>query len=69
MAKSQKPIHDIVVQSLDGDVFMLQPPAEIGDTNDLPTNRMLSVALFGHSGGVRIQVFTQWPLAKPFNRA
>jgi hypothetical protein len=58
-----------IVQSLDGDVFMLQPPTEVGDTNDLPTDRMLSVALFGHSGGVRIQVFTQWPLAKPFNRA
>jgi hypothetical protein len=38
-----------MVQSLNLDVFVLQPPAEIGDGDDLPSDRVVSIALFGDS--------------------
>jgi hypothetical protein len=45
--KPQKSIHNLVVQSLDIDVFTLQPSAEISDCDDLPPDRVVRVALFG----------------------
>ena len=68
-AKAQKSIHNLAVQSLDINPFLLQPPAEIGDHDDLLSDRMASVALCGQSGCIGIEVFTQRPLAEPFNRA
>ena len=68
-AKSQKSIHNLAVQSLDIDVFLLQPPAEIGDYDDLLSDRVVRIALFGYSGRIGVEVFTQRPLAEPFNRA
>jgi hypothetical protein len=49
------------------DMFVSQPPAEIGDCYDLPSDRVARVALFGDSGCVGIEVFTQRPLAKSFD--
>ena len=66
---SQKSIHNIVVQSLDSDVLLLQPPAEIGNPGELLPDGVVSVALIGYSGGIGVEVFTQRPLAEPFNRA
>jgi hypothetical protein len=69
MAKSQKSIHNLAVQSLDSDVFPHQPPAEISDYDDLLSDRVVSIALIGYSGRIRVEVFIQRPLAEPFNRA
>jgi hypothetical protein len=68
-AMSQKPIHHIAVQSLDINVFLLQPPAEIANDNYLLSDGVVSVALIGYSGCIGIEVFTQRPLAQSFNRA
>jgi hypothetical protein len=54
---------------LDRDVFLLQPPAEIGDYDDLLSNRVVPIALRGNDGGIGVEVFTQRPLAQSFNRA
>jgi hypothetical protein len=66
---SEESINDLVIQSLNRNLFVLQPAAEIGDGDDLPSDRVVRIALFGDSGCVRIEVFTQRTLAKPFNRA
>ena len=63
MAMSQKSIHNLAVQSLDIHVFMLQPPAEIGNHDDLLSDGVVSVALIGYSGRIGVEVFTQRPLA------
>jgi hypothetical protein len=68
-AKAQKSIHNLVVQSLDINPLLLQPPAEIGDHDDLPSDRLAPIALCGHGGCIGVKMFTQRPLAKPFNRA
>jgi hypothetical protein len=66
-AQSQKSIHNLAVQSLDINLFPLQPPAEIGDYDHLLSDRVVSIALFGYPGRIRVEVFTQRPLAEPFN--
>jgi len=66
---SQESINDLVVQSPNRNLFVLQPAAEIGDGDDLPSDRVVRIALFGDSGCVRVEVFAQRTLAKPFNRA
>jgi len=53
---SQKSIHNIVVQSVDSDVLLLQPPAEIGNSDDLLSDGVVSVALIGYSGGIGVEV-------------
>jgi hypothetical protein len=68
LAKSQESVHNLAVQSLDREVFLLQPPAEIGDYGDLLSDRVVSIALFGYSGRIGVEVFTQRPLAQSFNR-
>jgi hypothetical protein len=67
--KAQKSIHNLLVQSRNLNMFVLEPPAEIGDCDDLPPDRVMSIALFGNSGRVGVEVFAQWTLAKPFNCA
>jgi len=51
----------------DIDLFPLQPPAKIGDYDNLLSDRVVSIALFGCPGRIRVEVFTQRPLAEPFN--
>jgi hypothetical protein len=68
-AKMQKAIHNVTVQCFDGNVFALQPPAEICYGDDLPPDRVPRVALFAYCGRIRVEVFAQRPLAKPFNGA
>jgi hypothetical protein len=68
-AKAQKSIHSLAVQSPDRDVFLLQPPAEIGDYDDLLSDRVVPIALCGYGGRIDVEVFTQRPLAQSFNRA
>ena len=69
-AISQKSIHDIwLSRAWTSNVFLLQPPAEIGDCDDLLSDRVVRIALFGYSGRIGVEVFTQRPLAEPFNRA
>jgi hypothetical protein len=67
-AKSQVSIHNLAVQCLDIDVFLCQPAAEIGNYYDLLSDRVVSIALFGNSDCIGIEVFIQRPLAQPFNR-
>jgi len=69
MAMLQKSIHNLAVQSLDSNVLLFHPPAEIGNSDDLLSDGVVSVALIGYSGGIGVEVFTQRPLAEPFNRA
>jgi hypothetical protein len=64
----QKSIHDPAIQITKLDMFESQPPTEIGDCYDLPSDRVARVALFGDRGCIGIEVFTQRPLAKAFNR-
>jgi hypothetical protein len=68
-AKSQKSIQNLAVQSPDSNLFLLQPSAEVGDHDDLLSDRMMSIALFRYSARIDVEVFTQRPLAKSFNRA
>ena len=68
-AMSQKSIHHVAVQSLDLNVVLLQLSAEIGNYDDLLPDGVVSVALIGYRGGIGVEVFTQRPLAEPFNRA
>ena len=58
----------MVVQSPDRDLFVLQPAAEIGDSDDLPSDRVVRIALFSDRGCIRVEVFAQRALAKPLNR-
>ena len=57
-AKTQKSIHNLAVQSLDINLFLLQPPAEIGDYDDLLSDRVAPIALCGYNGCVGVEVFT-----------
>ena len=66
--RPQKSIHNPAVQITKLDMFVSQPPTEIGDCYDLPSDRVARVALFGDRGCIGIEVFTQRPLAKAFNR-
>ena len=66
--KPQKSIHDPTVQITKLDMLVSQPATEIGDCYDLPSDRVACVALFGDSGCIGIEVSTQRPLAKAFNR-
>jgi hypothetical protein len=66
--RPQKSINDPAVQITKLDMFVSQPAAEIGDCHDLPSDRVARVALFGDRGCIGIEVFTQRPLAKAFNR-
>ena len=67
--KPQESIHNLAVQSLNIDVFLFQPAAEIGNYYNLLPDRVVSIALFGNRGRVCIEVFPQRPLPKSFNRA
>ena len=67
-AKAQKSIHNFAVQRPDRDVFLLQPPAEIGNYHDLLSDGVVSVALTGYSSRIGVEVFIQRPLAQSFNR-
>jgi hypothetical protein len=69
LAMSQKSIHNLAVQSLDINVFLIHPPAEIGNYDNLLSDGVVSVALIGYSGRIGVEVFTQRPLAQSFNRA
>ncbi|MFZ0317941.1 MAG: hypothetical protein WAL56_02365 [Candidatus Sulfotelmatobacter sp.] len=68
-ARPEKSIHDPAVQLTNLDMFVSKPPTEIGDCYDLPSDRVARVALFGDRSCISIEVFTQRPLAKAFNRA
>jgi len=68
-SESQKSIHYLAVQITDIDMFLLKPSAEIGDYDDLLSDRVAPVALFGHTGSIGVEVFTQRPLAQSFNCA
>ena len=57
----------MLVQSFNRDMFVLHPAAEIGNGDDLPADRVLSIALLGNSSRVRVEVFAQRTLAKPLN--
>ena len=67
-AISQESINDLVVQSPNRNLFVLQPAAEIGDGDDLTSDRVVRITLFGDSSCVLVEVFAQRALAKPFNR-
>jgi hypothetical protein len=69
MAMSQKSIHNIAIQILDNNLLLFQPPAEIGNYDDLLSDGVVSVALIGYSGRIGVEVFTQRSLAQSFNRA
>ena len=65
----QKSIHHLAVQSLNINVFLLQPPAEIGNYDDLLSDGVVTVTLISYSGGISIEMFNQRLLAQSFNRA
>ena len=66
--RPQKSIHDPAVQITKLDMFVSEPPTEIGDCYDLPSDRVARITLFCDRGCIGIEVFTQRPLAKAFNR-
>ena len=65
----QEPIHHVAVQIVDFQMFLPEPSAKIGDYDDLLSDRVVSVALLGHPGRIRIEIFIQRPLAEPFYRS
>ena len=67
--RPEKSTHDPAVQITNLDMFVSQPPTEISNRHDLPSDRVARVALFGDRSCISIEVFTQRPLAKAFNRA
>ena len=68
-AKAQESIHNLAVQMPDINLFLLQPTAEIGDHDNLLSDRVVTIALCGHNGRTGVEVFAQRPLAQSFNRA
>jgi hypothetical protein len=62
-SKPQEPGHYLAIQILDIDMFLFKPPTEIGDYDDLLSDRVLAIALFGHAGRIGVEVFTQRTLA------
>ena len=68
-AKAQKSAHNLAVQRVDINVFLLQPPAEIGDYDNLLSDRVVTIALFGYTGRISVEVFIQRPLTEPFDCA
>jgi hypothetical protein len=56
--RPKKSIHDPAVQLTNLDMFVSQPPTEIGDCYNLPSDRVARVALFGDRGCISIEVFT-----------
>jgi hypothetical protein len=69
VAKSQESIHDIAIQIPDGDLLLLKPPAEIGNYNDLLSDRVVPIALLNPGSCVSIKVFAQRPLSQPLQGA
>jgi len=63
-----QPSHEKQVE-FDDDLRETDTPAEIGDYDDLLSDRVAPIALCCDRGRVGIEVFTQRPLAEPFNRA
>jgi hypothetical protein len=63
----QESIYNLMVQGPNWNLFVLQPAAEIGDGDDLPSYRKVRIALFGDSGRIGVEVFAQRTLAKSFN--
>lgn len=68
-AKPQVSLHNVAVQVPGIDMFLYQPAAEIGNYYDLLSDGVESIALFGNSGRISIEVFAQRPLAQSFNGA
>jgi hypothetical protein len=68
-SKPQESVHYFTVQILDIGMFLLKPSAEIGDYDDLLSDRVVSITLFSCASRTGIEVFTQWPLAQSFNGA
>jgi hypothetical protein len=68
-AKPQVLLHNVAVQVPDIEMFLFQPAAEIGNYYDLLSDRVVSIALFGNSGCIGIEVFAQRPFAQSFNGA
>ena len=68
-AKVQKSIHNLTVQVLDSDLFLHQPPAQLGDYDDLLSDRVAPIPLFGYSGCISVEVRAQRPLAQSFDGA
>ena len=62
-AMLQKSIHNLAVQSLNINVFLLQPSTEIGSYDDLLSDGVVTVTLISYSGRIGVEVFTQRPLA------
>jgi hypothetical protein len=60
-AKTQKAIHNLAIQSLDVNVFPIQPSAEISDHDDLLPDGVVSIALIGYSSRIGVEVFIQRP--------
>ena len=70
LANPQKSIHNVAVQ-MPGIAmcFCFSQPAEIGNHQELLSDRVLCIALLGNSGRIGIKVFAQRPLPHSFNRA
>jgi hypothetical protein len=68
-SKLQELIHHHVVQIVDLNILLLEPSAEIGDYDNLLFDRVVSIPLLGHTGGISVEIFIQRPLAEPFNRS
>jgi hypothetical protein len=67
--KLQETIHHHAVQIADLNLFLLKPPAEIGDYDDLSSDRVASVTLVRQTGCKCIEIFVQRSLAEPFYRS
>ena len=57
MAMPQESNHNLAVQILDSNLFPFQPSAEIGNYDDLLSDRVAPIALCGYSGCVGVEVF------------
>ena len=55
----QEPIHHPAIHIVDFQMFLPKPSAKIGDYDDLLSDRVVSIALLGHTGRVRIEIFIQ----------
>jgi len=57
-SKLQEPIHDRVVQIEQCKTFLFKPSAEIGDYDDLLSDRVVSIALLGNTGCISVEILT-----------
>jgi hypothetical protein len=66
---TEEAIDDTAVEIGDGNMLALEPLAEIGNGDDMPSDGLQAISLLNPCCRIRVQVFGQGTLPQPFYRA